>query len=173
MIVLGDDVRRSDKAEITQPEHFYIGNHVSIDMGVYISVRADIGDYVHIAPHVCIIGGKDSFIYMGDFTNISAGGKIIVASDDFNNGMLNPIVPLEYRHLIGGETRMERFSCVGTNSVVLPNVNMAEGSILGANSLLTKSTIPWGIYVGSPAKLIKMREKKLVLNAYKELGYEY
>ena len=54
----------------------------------------------------------------------------------------------------------------------MPNVTLAEGSILGANSLLTKDTEPWTIYVGSPAKPVKIRDKDKILQYAKELGYE-
>ena len=46
----------------------------------------------------------------------------------------------------------------------MPGVTLAEGSILGANSLLTKDTEPWTIYVGSPAKPIKIRRRDIILN---------
>jgi len=168
----GFDVRISDSASISRPDMVVIRNHVAIDMGVYISTQADIGSYVHIAPYVCIIGGADAQLIMEDFTNIGAGSKLVVRGDDFIKGMINPIVPIEYRVLIGEKIHMHRFSLIGVNSVVLQNVEMAEGSVLGANSLLTRSTEPWTIYVGSPAKAIKMRDSKLILQACKALGYE-
>jgi dTDP-4-amino-4,6-dideoxy-D-glucose acyltransferase len=62
-------------------------------MGVYLSTSATIGDYVHIAPYSCIIGGIDSNLIMEDFSGISAGCKILCGSDDFTNGMMNPQVP--------------------------------------------------------------------------------
>jgi galactoside O-acetyltransferase len=43
--------------------------------------------------------------------------------------------------------------------VVLPGVTLGEGSVIGANSVVTKDTEPWKIYVGSPAKPIKDRER--------------
>jgi galactoside O-acetyltransferase len=171
-MITGIDVRISDKVEITRPDFVIIGNHVAIDTGVYISTQANIGDYVHIAPYVCIIGGATAMFIMENFTGIAAGSKVVVVGDDYTKGMLNPTVPLKYRYLKGMLVVMKRFSCIGINSVVLPNVEMAEGSVLGANSLLTKSTEPWTIYVGSPAKAVKMRDKALILQAYKELGYE-
>lgn len=169
----GIDVRIHPMAEIVRREYVSIGNHVGIDMGVYLSTKAKIGDYVHIAPHACIIGGSAGWIVMEDFTNISAGAKIVVVSDSFKEGMLNPIVPVKYRHLVGMITYMHRFSAVGVNSVVLPGLELAEGSVLGAGSVLTRSTEAWGIYVGSPARLVGRRDKEKILQAAKELGYEY
>jgi galactoside O-acetyltransferase len=51
----------------------------------------------------------------------------------------------------------------------MPGVTLAEGSILGANSLLTKDTEPWTIYVGSPAKPVKLREKEIIINYSKKI----
>ena len=168
-----NDVRISKTAVINHPDLVTIGKHVSIDMGVYIATAAKIGDYVHIATKACVIGGRGGYLEMADFTNISVGSTLIVVSDDFTDGMINPIVPLKYRRLLGGVIKMGRFCTIGVNCTVLQNVNMAEGSILGANSLLTKSTEPWGIYAGSPAKRIGTRKKEWILASAKELGYEY
>jgi galactoside O-acetyltransferase len=51
----------------------------------------------------------------------------------------------------------------------MQGVTLAEGSILGANSLLTKNTEPWTIYVGSPAKPIKIRDKESVIQLGEKL----
>ncbi len=59
---IGVDVRVSDKAEIVRPELVTIGNHVSIDSWVYISTNVKMGDYIHIAPHVSIIGGSEPLL---------------------------------------------------------------------------------------------------------------
>jgi galactoside O-acetyltransferase len=171
-MITGIDVRISDRAEITRPDLVTIGDHVAIDTGVYLSTSARLGDYIHIAPQVCIIGGSDALFIMEDFTNISIGARVIIITDDFKRGMLNPIVPVKYRHLIGDKIIMRKFSAIGAGSIVLPNVEMAEGSVLGAGSLLTRSTIPWMIYVGSPARAVKMRDKTLILQAYREMGYD-
>lgn len=170
---IGSDVRVSDKAEIVRAELVEIGSHVSIDMGVYLSVNAIIGDYIHIAPHVCIIGGKDAHLIMEDFTGISAGSKIICAGDDYTKGLLNPLVPIKYRNVINKPVKFERFSCIGVNSVVMPGITLTEGSVVGSGSVVTKDTEPWGIYVGSPAKKIGIRDKVSAILAAKEMGYEW
>jgi acetyltransferase-like isoleucine patch superfamily enzyme len=169
----GVDVRISDKAEINTNRTISIGNHVSIDSWVYISTHLFMGDYIHVAPHVSVIGGDAGTLYMDHFSNIGSGSKIVVVSDDFTQGMVNPIVPVQYRRLIGHAIRLRRYATIGVNCVVLPGCDMAEGSVLGAGSVLTRPTEPWGIYVGSPAKRIGTRDKELILSSAKELGYEF
>jgi acetyltransferase-like isoleucine patch superfamily enzyme len=53
----------------------------------------------------------------------------------------------------------------------MPGVTLAEGCVIGANSLVTKDTEPWTIYMGSPAMPIKKRPKDKMLLYAKELGY--
>lgn len=148
------------------------GNHCTIDEFTYISTRLIMGDYIHIAPFVSVVGGKDCTLIMGHFSAISAGSRIICGSDDFTKGLTNPMVPAEYRVLKLTDITLESFAMVGTNCVVMPGVTMKKGSVLGANSLLLEDTEEWGIYVGSPAKLIKYREKDMMLENAKKMGYE-
>lgn len=167
----GIDVRIDKTAQITRPELVEVGNHVAIDMCTYISVAARIGDYIHIAPQVSIIGGATALLIMEHFSAIATGSRILCASDDFRDGFLNPFIPKEYRHIINKPVTFERYASTGVNAVVMPGVTLAEGSVLGANSVLTRDTEPWGIYVGSPAVKIKERKSELILRGAKEMGY--
>lgn len=170
---IGTDVRVDSSAQIIRPELIELGSHISIDMCVYFSTSAKLGDYIHIAPQVSIIGGKVASLIMEDFSALATGTRVICASDDFKQGFLNPFTPLEFRNVINKPVTLKRFAATGVNSVILPGVTMAEGSVLGANSLLTKDTEPWTIYVGSPAKPIGKRDSELILKGAKELGYEF
>lgn len=164
----GIDSRVHPTAILNHPNLIDIANHVSIDIGVYCSTRLKVGNFVHIAPYVCIIGGKTAYLEMQDFSGIAAGCKIICASDDFKNSLLNPQVPIKYRTIKNNPVIFERYSCAGTNSVVMQGVTLKEGSVLGANSLLLKDTEEWGIYAGNPAVKIGMRNKE---NVMKSVGY--
>ena len=63
------------------------------------------------------------------------------------NWQLNP---LKFSSL-----KLEKYCWVGEGSTILPNVKIvAEGSVIGAASVLTKDTEPYSIYVGNPAKKI-------------------
>ena len=51
---------------------------------------------------------------------------------------------------------------IGANSIVFPGVQLAEGCSVGAMALVNKSTQPWGIYVGNPARRVKERKQDLL-----------
>lgn len=160
---VGTNVHIHDTAIITRPHLIDIGNNVSIDAFVYFSTGAKLGSYIHIAPSVSIIGGADAMLIMEDYTNISAGSRIICASDDFKQGMISPLVPIEYRTVINKPIVFKKYVVIGTNCVVAPGVILAEGSVIAANSFISKNTEPWTIYGGSPARPIGTRSKDRIL----------
>ncbi len=169
---IGDDVRISDRAIIKYPEVCSIGSHIAIDNEVTISTQLIMGDYIHIAPDVTIIGSKKSTLVLEDFTFIASGSKIVCGSEDYTGvGLVGPTIPEEFRVINFTTVKFEKFSGCGVNCSILPNVTLSEGSILGANSLLTKTTEPWTIYVGSPAKPIKIRDKAIILEYAAKMGY--
>lgn len=152
-----------------------VGNHVAIDSGFYITTAANLGDYIHIAPYVSVIGGERGSLIMGNFTNISAGGKIICGSDEFMGaGLITaPGIPDEYRdNLKVAPVIFEDFANVGTGVTILPGITLAQGSVIGACSLVTKNTEPWTMYIGSPAKPYKARTKEKMIEFAKRLGYK-
>ena len=46
---------------------------------------------------------------------------------------------------------------IGLNSTILAGVKIGNGSVIGANSVVTKDVEDYAIYAGNPAKLIKYR----------------
>mgnify|MGYP001589693306 CR=1 FL=1 len=168
----GIDVFISDKAIIKHIDECEFGDHVAVD-NVVFSTIVKIGDYVHIAPYVVCLGGKTTTVHFKDFSFAAAGTKIVTGSDDYTGlGLCGPTIPLKYRHMKFADVTFERFSGCGVNCSIMPGVTFGEGAILGANSLAVKDLEPWTIYVGSPARPVKIREKETMLKYAKELGYE-
>ena len=48
---------------------------------------------------------------------------------------------------------------IGSNSVMMPNIVIEEGAVVGANSFVNKNCSSWKIYAGTPMKFIKNRSK--------------
>lgn len=169
----GENVFISANVEIRRPNLVSLGNHIAIDSGVYITTQLELKDYIHIAAYTTIIGGKDGILKMGNFSGTSAGCRLICASDEYlGNGLIGPTIPDKYHdNIICKPIIFEDFVTLGTNVVVMPGITLGEGSVVGANSLITKDTEPWTIYVGSPAKPVKIRPKDKMIEFAKKLGY--
>jgi len=169
----GFDVFIHDTSIIKHPQLCDIGSHNAIDNGVTISTELIIGDYIHVAPYVVVIGGKKSKLVLEDFSFVASGTKIVCGSEDYTGGgLVGPTIPEEYRELTYSTVTFEKYAGCGVNCSIMPGVTLAEGSILGANSLLTKDTEPWTIYVGSPAKPVKIRDRDKIIEYANKLKNE-
>jgi acetyltransferase-like isoleucine patch superfamily enzyme len=173
-MITGKDVFISKNAEILRPELCTIGDHVAIDSGFYCTTKLTIGSWVHISSHVSVIGGKEGSLTLCNFSSISAGAQMICGSDSFlGDGIVGPFIPDEYADTkIVKPIVLKRFSAICTGCIVFPGVTIAEGSVLGAASVLKESTEPWTIYVGNPARPVKLRKSENMIRYAKELGYE-
>jgi len=146
------------------PELVEIGNNVIIDEFCYFTTSLSIGNYVHIAPHCTCIGGKNTKLIMADFSGLSAGCRIICGSDDYLTGLTNPNIPAKFRGTTKiGDIYIGKHAVLGTNTVVHPLVRINDGAATGSLTLVLKDLEPWSIYIGSPAKKIKEREKESIL----------
>lgn len=123
---------------------------------------SEIGQFVHISSFCSIIGGGR--FYMEDFSGLSAGCRIITASDDFlGGGLTNPTVPAEFTNVKSSFVRLKKHVILGTNVVVLPGVTIGEGAAVGAGCIVRKDLEPWTIYVGADCRPIKERPRDLIL----------
>jgi len=170
----GIDFYMNEDVVIKRLNQATFGNHVAIDKGFYCTTQITVGDYIHIAPYCTVIGGKEGIFIMEDFSTLAAGSRVICSSDDYVSGhLINSTIPEKYRKVDRNKVVLEKFSCIGTNCVIMPGVVISEGSVVGANSLVTKSTEPWTVYVGSPARPVKKRPKHMCYEFAKELGYKF
>ncbi|SHK36699.1 galactoside O-acetyltransferase [Marinobacter antarcticus] len=159
---LGENVKVSDRASIYNPETIEIGDHSRIDDFCVISGRIKIGSYVHIAPF-CLVAGGDVGITMADFSGLAYGVQVFSQSDDYSGGTLtNPTVGDKYKRERKAAVYIGRHVIIGASSIVFPGVDLADGCSVGAMTLVNKSTQPWGIYSGNPARRIKDRKRDLL-----------
>lgn len=55
---------------------------------------------------------------------------------------------------------------IGMNVVILPGVKIGDGAVLGAGAVITKDVEPYAIVGGVPAKLIRYRYSKEMIDAF-------
>lgn len=156
------DIRVSRKASIYSPEKVTLGNHVRIDDFCILSGHIEIGNYVHIAAYTALYGGKEG-IYISDFANLSSRICVYSVSDDYSGKtMTNPMVPDEFKDVESRPVYIGKHVIIGSTSIVLPGVNVAEGSSFGSFSFINSDSEPWSINVGIPARKIKNRSRNVI-----------
>lgn len=159
---LGSNVKISVNATIYNHDQIEIGNNSRIDDFCIISGKVVIGENCHITP-MCLLAGGIPGVFLSDFCTLAYGVKIFAQSDDYSgNTLTNSLIPKKYKKEIFNSVFLHKHVIIGSNSVVLPGVDIAEGCSVGAMTLVNKSTKPWGIYIGTPARRLKERNKNLL-----------
>lgn len=117
---------------------------------LFIGENVQINDYVHITAMENVSIGNNvlmaSKIYISDCTHGSYSG---------DNNDSNPKVNPSDRPLFSSPVLIKDNVWLGESVSVLPGVTIGEGTIVGANSVVTKNLPDFVIAVGIPAKPIK------------------
>lgn len=159
---LGNNVKISERAAIYDPEKISIGNNSRIDDFCILSGVIEIGINTHLTP-MCLIAGGAPGVYMDDFCTLAYGVKIFSQSDDYSGETLvNSTIPKKFKKEIYKPVSVGKNVIIGAGSIVMPGCDVADGCAIGAMTLLTKPTQPWGVYAGVPAKRINERSKKML-----------
>lgn len=130
-----------------------IGKNSHIQMGVriYSPWNIIIGDNCAIG-HNCLLDGRRGIV-IGHSVDISGYVKILTLGHDLDDP--------DYQTK-GARVTINSYCSVFTSSSILPGVTLAEGSVIGLGSVITRDTKPWAIYAGIPAKFIRYRDIKRV-----------
>ncbi|MCX7544501.1 acyltransferase [Marinicella gelatinilytica] len=164
---IGENVQVSRQSSIYNPENIILSDNCRVDDFCLLSGKIIIGQFVHITPY-CLLAGGTPGITLNDFSTLAYGTYIFTQSDDYSGEtMTNSLIPTKYKNEKKEPVILESHSIIGARSTILPGVTIAEGTAIGAMSLVLKSTLPWGIYAGIPARRIKERSKSMLKNHQK------
>lgn len=107
-----------------------IGNNVSFGGNVYLSKTAPIS--------------------IGDHTMIAYNVSILTSTHNYNN---HPM----WIERIDRPVKIGRHVWIGASAIILPGVIIADYSVVGSGSVVTKNVPRGAIVAGNPAKIIKFR----------------
>ena len=159
---IGKNTKISNKASIYDFEKIEIGDNSRIDDFCVISGNIKIGRNVFIGAF-CLIAGGEKGIVIEDFSGLSYKVQVFTQSDDYSGkNLTNSTVPTKYKNELKTEIILQKHCVVGAGTIILPGVKLAEGTSIGAMSLVRKSTEPWTTYLGNPAKRLKNRSRDLL-----------
>lgn len=152
----------SRKASIYGAEHISIGSNVRIDDFCILSGNITIGNNVHIAAYTALYGGNDGIV-IEDYANLSSRVSVYSVNDDYSGEtMTNPMIPEGYKNIESAAVYIEKHVIVGSTSIVLPGIRLAEGSAFGSFSFINHDSEPWSVNVGIPFRKIKDRKRDLL-----------
>lgn len=120
----------------------------------------ELGDCVHVfSRSVLAVHKKDAdhhgVIKIGD--NVLLGRRVTITDNshgasNFTDMTIPPLQRILYP-LKGVSIASNVW--IGDNVVILPGVTIGEGSIIGANAVVTKDIPPYSVAVGNPARVVK------------------
>ncbi len=139
---------------------------------------SEFGKYSYISKNSVIKNTK-----VGRFTSISWNCSIGPEEHDFNRLSSSSILtsvktftlfdhkfynPFEKSCSIGNDC------WIGCNSTILRGVNIPDGVVVGANTVVTYSPPPYAVIVGAPAKVLKFRfDEKVIEKLLKIKWWSY
>lgn len=140
-VAFGENVR------VVEPVNLYgcsIGHHSFIGPFVEIQKDVSIGEYCKIQSHTFIC----ELVAIGNYCFIGHG--VMFINDLFSSG-----APAEGKKELWKHTSIGNNVSIGSNATVLP-VNICDNVVIGAGAVVTKDITRPGIYVGNPAKFIRV-----------------
>jgi len=132
-----------------------IGPFVSLSAGMgpnqeLLSDRiVEIGDRVLIGRGSSIVG----HFHIAIENDVFFGPNVYVT--DQNHGFDDLTIPIGKQSMPEEPVRIGAGSWVGTNSVILPGVNVGKHVAIGAGSIVTSNLPDNSVAVGSPARVIQ------------------
>lgn len=157
----GDNVLISRKCSIYSPEKISIGNNVRIDDFCILSGNITLGSNIHISAFCALYGANG--ITIEDYSGMSPRSIIFSAIDDFHgNYLIGPIHPIELTNVTGGNVVLKKFTQLGANTIVMPNLTIEEGAVTGAMTFVNKNLESWTINTGIPVNKSVKRQNGIL-----------
>lgn len=165
-IILGKNALLKDRCLINalSYEGIKIGNNFSLGENAVIECTGTlnaVGDMLTIGNDVginrdCYIAVRGN-VKIGDDVILGPGVKIF--SENHNYEDLSK--PIRLQGVSKSPTSIGNDVWLGANSVIMPGVTIGNGCIVGSGAIVTKDAPDYAIVGGVPAKILKMRTKKV------------
>ena len=161
---LGNNVKISRDARLYNCNQISLGSNIRIDDFCIISAGRGgviINNYIHLGCYSSLIGAGE--IEIGNYSNISSRVSIYSSNDDYSGESLtNPTIPEDYKRLNISPVYIGEHVIIGSNTTILPGVNIERGVAIGAHSFVKESCEGFKIYAGNPVRKIGHRSKKIL-----------
>ena len=136
-------------------DHGFVFGRSKIQIGSFCS----IGPYFH-----CVTHEQHPTVFPSTFPLAQVVGVPLTRGDVQGLDVLGNVVD-EKPVTIGNDV------WIGEGVSIAGGLTIGDGCIIGAKSMVTRDCVPYGVYVGTPAKLIRMRFPELVVEQLLEIKW--
>lgn len=150
----GTKINKTAIIDLSYGGSIEFGENCEVGHGVMVlsyGGKISIGNAVSLNPY-CVLYGHGN-LEIGDGVRIAAQTVIIPANHNYQNR--NEFIYQQGERCLG--INIEEDVWIGTGCKILDGVTIRKGTIIAAGAVVTKSTEPYGIYAGVPARKIKER----------------
>lgn len=141
------------------------------------SDKVTVGKLSYGPLRVHHFGTDGENLKIGNYCSISMGVKFILGGNHSTNTFSTYpfrcfFDNLECEAWTKGPIILEDDVWIGTDAIVLSGVTLGKGTVVAAGSVVVKSTLPYSLVGGNPAKLIKMRFDDEIIKLLLDIKFE-
>jgi acetyltransferase-like isoleucine patch superfamily enzyme len=154
-LFLAKDLRLPWRAKIIwRSGSVSIGAHNTIRDGVILDAQKGsivVGDNVSFNDYTIVLGHGG--VHIGNDVRIAA--QVLITS--FEHNFDDPTQPIRLQGNTNKTVIIEDDVWIGAGAKILAGAHISHGCVIGANAVVKGETVPFGVYGGIPARLLKMR----------------
>lgn len=154
--LIAPDVRLGENVKIFGFVNLYgctIGDHTKIGTFVEVQKGAKIGRNCKISSHSFICEG----VTIED--EVFVGHHVVFINDRHPRATTETGELQTEADWAVEPTRVGRRASIGSGAVVLSNLEIGEGALVGAGSVVTRDVPPHAVVAGNPARVIRWLEE--------------
>ncbi len=137
--------------------------------------KVHVGNYSYGGLKVYCYTGTEEGLFIGHFCSIATGTKFLLGGGHPTKHISTyPFLAMfmsQPEAISKGPIILEDDVWIGENCLILSGVTLRRGTIVAAGSVVTKSSEPYSIIGGVPAKTIKYRFSPYVINKLSTIDY--
>ncbi|RID84790.1 acyltransferase [Peribacillus asahii] len=162
----GESIKIGQNLTLDDPSKIYIGNNVKLRQNVCLSLskRGNQNQDLRIK--------LEDRVYVGMGTIIESYNQVIIEDDcligprvfisDSQHEYSNPNLPIANQGIKSIVNRLivKRGAWIGANVTLIGDISIGNGSVIGANSVVTMSVPSHCVIYGNPASVLKIYHYK-------------
>jgi len=127
-----------------------------------------LGPNSYITENDCRLYHKAGDVFVGSYTCISRGCLFLAGPETKHRSVINRRCVANFCFVPDAVNRSIHIGSdvwIGARAIILPDVTIGDGAIIGAGAVVTRNIPPYAVAVGSPAKVVHYRFEPQIIAA--------